>query len=130
METLSDWRTVDEAVRDYIDGIPSGHRPLFDRLHRLILAAYPDAVVVLSYKMPTYRVGSRRLHVGAWKHGVSIYGWQKGRDAGFTARHPELKTSTGTVRLRPEDAAAIPDEELLDLMRSALGPQPGAELAS
>jgi uncharacterized protein YdhG (YjbR/CyaY superfamily) len=114
---------VDEAVRDYIDAIPGAHRPLFDRLHQLILAAYPDAAVVLSYKMPTYKVGSGRLYVGAWKHGVSMYGWKQGRDAGFTARHPELMTSSGTVQLRPHDAADIPDEELRDLVRSALGPR-------
>ena len=114
---------MDDAVRSYIDAIPAGHRPLFDRLHRLILAAYPDAAVVLSYKMPAYRVGSCRLYVGAWQHGVSIYGWQQGRDAGFTARHPELQSSTGTIRLRPEDAAGIPDEELRDLVRSALEPR-------
>jgi len=115
---------VDKAVRDYIDAIPSGHRALFNRLHRLILAAYPDAAVVLSYKMPTYKVGSSRLHVGAWKHGISIYGSQQGGGAGFTARHPELKTSTGTIRLRPEDAAVIPDDELRDLVHSALSPRP------
>jgi uncharacterized protein YdhG (YjbR/CyaY superfamily) len=112
---------VDEAVRGYIDAIPSEHRPLFDRLHQLILAAHPGAAVVLSYKMPTYKVGSRRLYIGAWKHGVSIYGWKKGHDAGFTTRHPELTTSTGTIQLRPEDAAGISDEEFRDLVRSALG---------
>ena len=94
-----------------------------------VLETHPDATVELSYQMPTYKVGSCRLYVGAWKHGISIYGWQKGHDGGFTDRHPELKTSTGTVRLRPEDAAAIPDEELLDLVRSALDPRPGAEPA-
>jgi uncharacterized protein YdhG (YjbR/CyaY superfamily) len=117
-------QTVDEAVRQYIDAIPSGPRALFDRLHRLILAAYPDAAVVLSYKMPTYKVGRCRLYLGAWKDGISIYGWKQGGDAGFTARHPRLRTSTGTIRLRPEDAAAIPDEEFRDLVRSALGPRP------
>lgn len=111
---------MDEAVRGYIDGIAPEHRPLFDRLHRLILAAHPDAAVVLSYQIPTYKVGSRRLYIGAWKHGLSIYGWKQGRDAGFTSRHPALKTSKGTIRLRPEDAAAIPDEELRDLLRAAL----------
>jgi hypothetical protein len=80
--------------------------------------------------MPTYKVGNCRLYVGAWKHGVSIYGWQQGRDAGFTARHPELKTSTGTTQLRPEDAASIPDEEFRDLVRSALGPRSRAEPTS
>ena len=84
---------MDDAVRDYIDAIAPEHRPLFDRLHRLILEAHPDAAVVLSYQMPTYKVGRRRLFLGVWRHGVSIYGWQEGRDAGFTARHPDLKTS-------------------------------------
>jgi uncharacterized protein YdhG (YjbR/CyaY superfamily) len=108
------------AVQDYIDAIPPEHRPLFDRLHRLILEAQPDATVVLSYQIPTYKVAARRLYVGAWKHGVSLYGWQQGGDAGFTARHPELQTGKGTIRLRPEDAAGIPDDELRDLARAAL----------
>jgi hypothetical protein len=68
----------------------------------------------------TYKVGNRRLHVGAWKHGLSIYGWQQGRDDAFTSRHPELKTSKGTLQLRPEDAAAIRDDEFSDLVRAAL----------
>jgi uncharacterized protein YdhG (YjbR/CyaY superfamily) len=110
---------VDEAVRGYIDGIDPERRALFERVHRLILAAYPDAAVVLSYRIPTYKVGRRRLHVGAWRHGVSIYGWGD-RDDGFTARHPELKTGPGTIRLRPQDAAAIGDNELAGLVRAAL----------
>jgi uncharacterized protein YdhG (YjbR/CyaY superfamily) len=112
---------MDDAVRGYIDAIPPEHRPLFDRLHRLVLETHPHARVVLSYNMPTYRVGGRRLFLGAWKHGMSIYGWGAGGDAGFTARHPELKTSRGTIQLRPADAAAIPDEELRALVRAALG---------
>jgi uncharacterized protein YdhG (YjbR/CyaY superfamily) len=111
---------VDDVVRDYIASIAPEHRPLFDRLHRLILEAHPEASVVISYDIPTYKVGRRRLFLGVWKHGVSIYGWSEGRDAGFTARHPELKTGKGTIRLRPDDAARIPDEEFRDLARAAL----------
>jgi uncharacterized protein YdhG (YjbR/CyaY superfamily) len=111
---------MDEAVRAYIDGIAPAHRPLFDRVHRLILAAHPDAAVVLSYQMPTYKVGRRRLCVGAWQHGISIYGWQQDRDAGFTDRHPELRTSKGTIRLRPQDAAGITDDDLGGLVSAAL----------
>jgi uncharacterized protein YdhG (YjbR/CyaY superfamily) len=112
---------MDDAVRDYIDAIPPEHRPLFDRLHRLVLEVHPEAAVVLSYQIPTYKVGRQRLFLGVWRHGVSIYGWQQGRDAGFTDRRPELKTGKGTIRLRPEEAAAIPDDELRDLVRAALG---------
>ena len=110
-----------QAVQDYIDAIGPAHRPLFDRLHRLILEAQPAATVALSYRIPTYKVGARRLYVGAWQHGVSIYGWGQDRDGGFTARHPELRTSKGTIRLRPEDAARITDDEFRDLARAALG---------
>jgi uncharacterized protein YdhG (YjbR/CyaY superfamily) len=111
---------MDDAVRDYVDAIPSEHRPLFDRLHRLILEVHPDASVVISYQIPTYKVGRNRLYLGVWKHGVSIYGWRQGRDAGFTARHPELITGKGTIQLRLDDAAGISDDELRDLVRAAL----------
>jgi uncharacterized protein YdhG (YjbR/CyaY superfamily) len=111
---------VDDGVRKYIDGIHPEHRPLFDRLHRLILEARPDANVVISYGIPTYKVGRRRFFIGAWKHGLSIYGWDQGRNAGFTDRHPELKSGRGTLRLRPEDASNISDDEFRGLARSAL----------
>ena len=111
---------MDDAVRAYVEAIAPEHRPLFDRLHRLVLEAHPDAAVVLSYQMPTYKVGRRRLFLGVWRHGVSVYGWQEGHDAGFSGRHPELVTGKGTIRLRPTDAARIGDDELRDLARAAL----------
>lgn len=111
---------MNEAVRSYIDAVDPAYRPLFDRVHELIMAAHPETTVVLSYRIPTYKVGKRRLFVGAWQHGISLYGWQQDRDGGFTERHPELRTSKGTIRLRPQDAAALADGELLDLVSAAL----------
>jgi uncharacterized protein YdhG (YjbR/CyaY superfamily) len=113
---------VPAHVQEYIDGIPAQHRPLFDRLHRLIRQAQPEAGLTLSYKMPAYRMGKRRLYVAAWQHGISLYGWGHDRDGGFTSRHPDLVTSKGTIRLRPEQAEVIPDEEFLSLARAALAP--------
>jgi hypothetical protein len=37
--------------------------------------------VVLSYQMPSYKVGARRLYLGIWKHGLSLYGWRGDADA-------------------------------------------------
>lgn len=111
---------VDSKARDYIDAIRAEHRPLFDRIQQLIFRAHPDATVVLAYGMPTYRVGESRVHVGVWRHGVSIYGWRQDDDGGFVARHPALKTSTGTIRIRPADAADITDDEFLQLLEPAL----------
>jgi uncharacterized protein YdhG (YjbR/CyaY superfamily) len=111
---------MDDGVRAYVEAIPPEHRPLFDRLHGLILAEHPDAAVTISYDIPTYRVGKRRLYVAAWAHGLSVYGWGQGRDGGFTARHPELLSGKGTIRLRPADADAVPDVELRALITAAL----------
>ena len=111
---------MDDAVRDYIDAIAAERRPLFDRIHRLALDVHPDVAVVLSYQMPTYALGRSRLYVGVWRHGLSFYGWEPGRDAGFAARHPELVTSKGTIKLPPDAAARIPDGEFRDFLRAAL----------
>ncbi|NUP37927.1 MAG: DUF1801 domain-containing protein [Streptomyces sp.] len=111
---------MDAAVQSYVDGIAPEHRPLFDRVHGLILRTYPEAEVVLSYGMPTYRVGDRKLHVGVWQHGVSFYGWDKDRAAGFLARHPDLISGKGTVRLRSREGADLSDEELGDLLHASL----------
>ena len=110
---------MDEAVRRYRDEIASEYRPAFDHLHRLIVGTCPDAEVVLSYGMPTYRIGRRRLNVAVWEHGLSLYVSPR-RDGGFSGRHPELAAGKGTIKLRPEDAARISDEEFRDLVRAAL----------
>jgi uncharacterized protein DUF1801 len=109
----------DEAVRRYRDEMDGEYRPVFDRLHRLILAMWPHAEVVLSYGMPTYRIGRRRLNIGVWKHGLSLY-VSPNRDGGFSARHPELASGKGTIKLRPADAARISDADFQDLIRAAL----------
>jgi Domain of unknown function (DU1801) len=111
---------MDEAVRRYIDDIDPASRALFDRVHRLILEAHPEAAVGISYQIPTYRVGQRRLYLAAWKHGVSLYGWGTDRDAGFAGRHPDLLSGKATLRLRHDAAGAIPDDELRELARAAL----------
>jgi uncharacterized protein YdhG (YjbR/CyaY superfamily) len=109
-----------EQLRGYIAAIPAEHRPLFDRLHQLIIDAHPGVTVTMSYRMPTYQVDDCRVHLGVWKHGISIYGWRRENDGGFLTRHPALRTSTGTIRLRPDDADEIGDDELLGLLRPAL----------
>ena len=111
---------MDDTVQAYIDGIGPEQRPLFDRIHRLILDAYPTVDIVLSYKMPTYKVDGRSLHVAAWRRGVSLYGWDGERDGGFVERHPDLSSGKGTLRLRPAEAEMIRDDELHAVIDGAL----------
>jgi hypothetical protein len=110
---------TDEAVLRYLGEMNGEFRPVFDRLHRLMAEACPDAELVVSYGMPTFRIGRRRLNVGVWQHGLSLY-VSPNRDGGFSARHPGLAAGRSTIKLRPADAAAIEDAEFQDLFRAAL----------
>ena len=112
----------DAAVRAYVDGLDHDGRALFDRFHALVLAEHPEATTELSYKMPTYVVGEHSLHVGVWKHGLSLYGWSAGRDGGFCDRYPQLCGDRGTLKLPHRDMAGIPDEHLRELIRAVFAP--------
>ena len=113
---------MDAAARAYIEGLDPAGRSLFDRLHALIVAEHPDATVRFAYTMPTYVVGGTSLHVGVWKHGLSLYGWSADRSGGFCDRYPQLCGDRGTLRIPHADAARIPDGHLRDLVRAVLGP--------
>lgn len=110
---------MQQDMEAYADAIDPQLRPLFDRLYGVACAAGPDAVQGISYGVPTWRLGKRRLYVGVWKHGLSVYGFL-GHDGGFVERHPDLLASKGTIHLRPEDLAGIGDAELSDLFRAVL----------
>lgn len=115
-------RGVEDAVAAYIAGISDRNRPLFDRLHRLVLDEFPDVELTISYQMPTFVVDDRRLYVGSWKHGLSVYGWDQDRNTAFLERHPDLSNGRGTIKLPPDRAEAMPDDELRELVRGALEP--------
>lgn len=103
----------------YLKAAGPEQRALFDRFHRLVADEFPSVQVGFSYDMPKYTVGESSINVGVWTHGISIYGWAG--DSGFVARHPDLSSGKGTIRLPIGVAADLPDDELRELARSALG---------
>jgi hypothetical protein len=74
--------------------------------------------------MPTYLVGEQSMHLAAWKHGVSLYGWREGTDGGIVARFPKLSSGRGTLKLTHAAAREITDEELREVIRGALTATP------
>ena len=93
---------------------------MWDRVDGLVRSVHPDVELIITYDMPTYVVGDHRLPVGVWKHGLSLYGLHQDNDAGFIARHPELSSGRGTVKLPTNRAADLTDAELTATLAAVL----------
>jgi uncharacterized protein YdhG (YjbR/CyaY superfamily) len=108
---------IASEVHDYIADIPVGHRPLFDRLHRLVLDTLPGARVVISYKMPAYIVDGGRISLSNGPRGVSLTTTVAEPIAAFKAQHKQFKTGKVSVLFPPD--ADVPDDDLRALVRAA-----------
>ncbi len=108
-------------VQTYLDGVAAQHRPMWDRIERIVRVLHPDVELCITYDMPTFVVGEHRLPVGVWKHGLSLYGLDESNDSGFITRHPELSSGRGTVKLPTKRADDFSDEELTATLAAVFG---------
>ena len=106
---------LDQAVQTFIDTIPEAKRPLFDRLQTLILELYPDAEIAISYQIPAYKVGRRRVWLGLWKDGVSLHAIDVET---FRQRHPSIKTGKGSLNFKVTDD--LPEADIREVIQQAI----------
>jgi uncharacterized protein YdhG (YjbR/CyaY superfamily) len=110
---------LSDEVRHYVDGLPASHRPLFDRLHALILDEVPEAEVVISYKIPLYRVGRRHVGLNPRRaDGITLTATSPDHIAEFRRRHPEVRTGKASIQLRLD--GDVPEDDLRDVIRKAV----------
>ena len=109
---------MNRQVKHFIGAVPKSHRPMFDRLQKLIMSLYPEAEVVLSYKIPMFKARSGWVGLGYWKKGVTIYTDGAHNIAGFKANYPEIKTGTGCINFKLTDK--IPLADLKKVIRQAV----------
>jgi uncharacterized protein YdhG (YjbR/CyaY superfamily) len=98
---------VNSDVQRFIDAVPADRKPLFDQLHTLIMDLYPDAQVVMSYQVPTYRAKSGWVALGYWRNGVSLYTNGPHHIAEFKAEYPAVKTGKGCINLKATDVPPV-----------------------
>jgi len=91
---------VNKDVQRFMDAVPEDQKPHFNQLHALIMSMYPDAEIVISYQVPTYKVKSRWVALGYWKGGVSIYTNSPEHIAAFKAQHPAVKTGKASINFK------------------------------
>lgn len=114
----SAWPELSGEVQEYIDALDAAHRRLFDHLHHLILDELPDAQVVISYKIPLYKVGRRHVGLNARRpDGVTLTTTSPDHIDAFRRRHPGFKTNKASIQFRLDDE--LPDDDIRDVIRRA-----------
>src|SRR5689334_21777937 len=87
-----------KAVEGYLRALPAKTRAVMSRLRRTVKAAAPDAVDVMSYGMPAFKLRGRILvYYAAWKAHVALY---PGRiaSAAFARAAGKYRDGKGTLK--------------------------------
>ena len=100
--------------------IPSHHRELYDRVHRLVLEAHPRATTAMSYSMPSYVVGGSRLHVGRLEARPVVLRLERGTGRRVRRPAPGPRREQGDHQAAAEAAERIDDDELRDFFHATL----------
>jgi uncharacterized protein YdhG (YjbR/CyaY superfamily) len=109
---------MDEAVQRFIDRVPAEKKTLFDQLQSLILDLYPDAEVVISYQVPTYKASGGRVSLGLWQGGVSLYTTGPEYIEEFKSKHPKVRTGKASLNFRLGDE--LPERDVRQVIRRAI----------
>ena len=83
------------SVDEYIAAQSVEMQARLRELRAIIRQVVPDATEVISYDMPTYKLGGRRVQFGAAKRHCALYGSAIDR---FTNELRDFKTLKGTVQ--------------------------------
>ena len=105
-------------VKHYIDAVQDERRQLFDTLQTMIMDLYPDADVVMSYKIPTYKVKPGWVALGYWKNGVSLYTNGPHHIMEFEKKYPAIKTGKGSINFKITDV--VPETDLKQVIKHAV----------
>jgi uncharacterized protein YdhG (YjbR/CyaY superfamily) len=89
------FRSVDE----YIAAQPQSVQDALKRVRRAILQAVPEAQECISYNMPTYKIGGRRIvHFAGWKTHYALYAASESIVKNFRSELAKYEIEKGTIR--------------------------------
>ena len=91
-------KTVDE----YLARVPPRFRAALQRLRKIIQAAAPDAVQIISYQMPAYRQNGMLVYYAAFKDHCSLFVGSARVRRQFSAELKPFVGGKGTVRFTPD----------------------------
>lgn len=104
-----------DSVEEFLARLPADQRTALGQLRQLIRDAVPDAVELINYGVPAFRLNGRNLvSFGAGRDHCSFYVQSPEVMAAHADRLAGFKISKGTVTFMPE--RPIPDELVRSLV--------------
>ncbi len=98
-------------VEDYIKAVTPKRSERLNSIHSLILRLYPQAIVDMKYKMPTYTVGDGWVALANQKNYISLYTCSYHHIASFKIKNPRIRTGKGCINFKDSDDLPIRDIE-------------------
>ena len=93
-------------IDEYIAAFPATTQALLEVLRATIKSAAPDAVEVISYQMPAYKLFGMLVYFAAYQHHIGFYPGASGVVA-CAEDLKDYKTSKGTVQFPLDKALPI-----------------------
>jgi uncharacterized protein YdhG (YjbR/CyaY superfamily) len=84
-------------VDAYIAAAPAAVRPVLEEIREVVRAAVPDAVEVISYRMPAFRLERIFFYYAAFKSHIGIYPPVQGDENLMTELQP-FRNEKGNLR--------------------------------
>ena len=100
---------MNKALLAYFESVPEFRRSRLTALHGLITTLFPEAVVGMGYRMPTYRAGEGWVAIANQKNYVSLYTCSASHITAFRDKHPRFKTGKGCINFRDSDDLPLQD---------------------
>ncbi len=100
---------MNTTVEKYFKAVSPKRSERINILHSIILELYPDAIVDMKYRMPTYSVGEGWVALANQKNYISLYTCGHHHIELFKARHPGITTGKGCINFKDKDNLPIAD---------------------
>lgn len=110
---------IPETTATYLAALPEDQRLALLELRQWIIAAAPDAVELLNYGVPAFKLDGRPLvSLGAAKKHCAFYVQSPAVSKAFADRLAGLDTSPGTIRFTPDKP--LPRQLVEDLIAARI----------
>ncbi|MGV8084832.1 MAG: iron chaperone [Candidatus Bilamarchaeum sp.] len=86
------------TIEEYFSSLPEEAKIKMELLRKTIQKAAPDAVEVLSYQMPAFRLGRILVYYAAWKEHLGFYSASRQVQQVFKKELVGYEMSKGTIK--------------------------------